>query len=100
MRELHVVGTPSVHKLSLIARGIPVSGFVFRHPLSFWSKTSACADADSFVCVTKALTFASTWQIRKKYAHTISVAVTSPAVNFFCRSQSVRLYSDIRGSFF
>src|SRR5690242_21584347 len=51
MRDAQVVATPSVQRLSLIASGMPVIGFVLRHPFNFSSRAAACARAESFVCV-------------------------------------------------
>ena len=39
-------------RVTRIAMGIPVIGFVLRQPFSFSSNVAACANADSFVCVT------------------------------------------------
>jgi hypothetical protein len=90
MREPQLVLTPRVQKMSLCAKGKPVSGPALP-AASAASATAAWASADSAVTVMKALSFGCAAVTRRSRLFVSSVTENSLARSFFASSASVNV---------
>src|SRR5688572_17580636 len=90
MREPQLVRTPAVQKMSLCARGNPVSGPA-EPAASALSAAAAWANADSDITVMKALSFGCATSMRASSDFVSSVTENSLARSFRASSASVRV---------